>query len=334
MRVLRFLERRLSLPRPLLFRLLRSGKIRINLEKTGPERILRTGDEISVPSPFYAQADAGCSGEGTAAPDHGENFWPAGSFGPGLELVHMDDEVLVLNKAPGLPVQPGSKHEDCVSARLKKIYAGSSFTPAPAHRLDKQSSGLILAGRSYLAQRRLHDLFSSRKAELNRIYLVWVSGIWNLPETTLLRDYLRQKKDADGLERVHAEQTPAEGAVDALAEYRTLRVLDKSGRAGQKGATLLEARLLTGRKHQIRVQCASRGYPVIGDARYAGSPYAHLLLHACKIALPALNPDSGFPLPENGRGSAATFEARPLWAAPFTITDDLWSGVIRYSDSR
>jgi 23S rRNA pseudouridine955/2504/2580 synthase len=248
----------------------------------------------------------------------------------------MDDDLLVLNKAPGLPAQPGSKHEDCVSARLKNFFSGESFIPAPAHRLDKQSSGLILAGRSYLMQRRLHKLLSSRKAELNRIYLVWVAGIWNLPDTALLRDYLRQKRSADGLERMHVEGEPEEGTAEAVAEYRTLKILSgcldfsRVGKTEQKGATLLGVRLLTGRKHQIRVQCASRGYPVIGDARYAGPPYAHLLLHACKIMLPAVKPESGVLCPEHASGGAENFEARPSWSEPFTVTDDLWSELERF----
>jgi hypothetical protein len=103
----------------------------------------------------------------------------------------------------------------------------------------------------------------------------------------------------------------------------------RTGKAGQKGATLLEVRLLTGRKHQIRVQCSSRGHPVIGDARYAGPPYARLLLHASKITLPAARPDSGFPVPEDEPEGARTFEARPSWVAPFTVTDELWSGLKR-----
>jgi 23S rRNA pseudouridine955/2504/2580 synthase len=354
MKALRFLERRLSLPRPLLFKLLRTGKIRINRSRVKPEHILAVGDEVKIPRSLYAQGGNGTdqpafSSMQAAVPERERKngscaAGQAPSLGPGLDVVYMDEYLLVLNKAPGLPAHPGSKHTDSVSARLDKAFEGSYFIPAPAHRLDKQSSGLILAGRVYQAQRHLHRLFSACKAELDRRYLVWVSGVWDLPDKTLFRDCLGQKKGADNLERMYVLENTEDG-VEAVAEYRTLKILSavvtrqagacspqeltrpariyranpcramlagglcpplskhlkrKGHKAGQKAfpagradlnnATLLEVRLLTGRKHQIRVQCASRGYPVIGDARYAGPSYAPMLLHACKITLPGVNP--------------------------------------------
>jgi 23S rRNA pseudouridine955/2504/2580 synthase len=343
MKLLRFLERRLSLPRPLLFKLLRTGKIRVNRAKVKPERILAVGDEVKIPLSMYIQGGKAFDTDPSARAAALEKEWKNGSrvavqapsLGPGLDVVYMDEYLLVLNKAPGLPVQPGSKHMDSVSARLNKVFQGSSFIPAPAHRLDKQSSGLILAGRVYLAQLHLHRLFSAYKTELNRRYLVWVAGVWDLPVKTLFRDCLGQKKGADNLERMYVQED-TEGGAEAAAEYRTLKILravaarhhkagqkmSTAGRAELTSATLLEVRLLTGRKHQIRVQCASRGYPVIGDARYAGPPYAPMLLHACKITLPGVNPF--YTGPAEGRFCSGHFEARPDWPEPFTITDDIW----------
>jgi 23S rRNA pseudouridine955/2504/2580 synthase len=335
MKALRFLERRLSLPRPLLFRLLRTGKIRINRSRVKPEHILAPGDEVKVPLPLHVQ---GKKGADPAVFSPGR----APSLGPGLDIVYMDESLLVLNKAPGLPVQPGSGHMDSVSSRLGKAFAGSPFIPAPAHRLDKQSSGLILAGRVYLAQRHLHRLFSARKAELDRRYLVWVSGVWDLPGKTRFKDGLVQKKGADNLERMYVLES-AENGLEAITEYKTLKILravgsreDKTGpgifppgRAALRSATLLEARLFTGRKHQIRVQCASRGYPVIGDARYAGPQHTPMLLHACKIALPGVNPlDAGSTEKPFCSGH---FEARPDWPEPFTITDEIWFSLEHYN---
>jgi 23S rRNA pseudouridine955/2504/2580 synthase len=354
MKALRFLERRLSLPRPLLFKLLRTGKIRVNRAKVEPAHILAVGDAVQMPPPAYVQSGnasgthpSALSSAQTADRERerksGRNGAdPAPSLGPGLEVVHLDEYLLVVNKAPGLPVQPGSKHVDSVSARLDKVFRGSAFIPAPAHRLDKQSSGLVLAGRVYLAQRHLHRLFSARKTELDRRYLVWVSGVWDLPVKTLFRDCLGQKKGADNLERMYV-CADKEGGVEAVAEYRTLKILRSvaprqgktgqkilpAGRAELKCATLLEVRLLTGRKHQIRVQCASRGYPVIGDTRYAGPPYASMLLHACKITLPGVNPVYAGTAEEPF--CSGHFEARPVWPEPFTITDDLWCSLERFS---
>lgn len=352
MKALRFLERRLSLPRPLLFKLLRTGKIRVNRAKVEAAYILAAGDAVQTPLPAYVQSGnapaanpsafslAQTAGRECERKCGGRAADSAPFLGPGLDVVHMDEYLLVLNKAPGLPVQPGSKHIDSVSARLKQFFRGSAFIPAPAHRLDKQSSGIVLAGRVYLAQRHLHRLFSACKAELDRRYLVWVSGVWDLPDKTLFRDCLGQKKGADNLERMYV-CADTEGGVEAVAEYRALKSLRAvapwPGKAGQKifpagraelrSATLLEVRLLTGRKHQIRVQCASRGHPVIGDTRYAGPSYASMLLHACKITLPGVNPVYTGPAEEPF--CSGHFEARPAWPEPFTITDGLWSSVFQ-----
>jgi 23S rRNA pseudouridine955/2504/2580 synthase len=324
MKVLRFLERKLDLPRPVLFRLLRTGQIRVNRGRIKPGLILCAGDAVKMPWSLSAgalmmeqkQAQANMNMNMTS------DVPQVLSLGQGLDIVHMDDFFLVLNKASGLPVQPGSKHTDSVSARLKNSFSGGMFTPAPAHRLDKQSSGLILAGRTHMAQRCLHSLFLEHKAEINRIYLVWVSGLWNLPEKTLFRDYLAQKRGTDGLERMYAERRDAapgtsENALEALAEYVALKVLPELTISGKKGATLMAARLLTGRKHQIRVQCASRGHPVAGDVRYAGAPYPQMLLHACKITIPEVN--IGVLVGKR------QFESRPKWPEPFAITDEIWS---------
>jgi 23S rRNA pseudouridine955/2504/2580 synthase len=239
----------------------------------------------------------------------------------------MDDYFLVLNKAPGLPVQPGSKHKDSVSSRLKNTFADNSFIPAPAHRIDQHCSGLILAGRTYQAQRYLHALFSEHKAELNRIYLVWVSGVWALPENTLFKDYLCLKRGADGFERMYTVPANTDRSHEAVADFRTLQILpdvikNMQNEKDKSSATLLAVRLLTGRKHQIRVQCASRGHPVVGDPRYGGTPYARLLLHGCKISIPKAD----FLL-----SSPSHFVSRPDWLTPFNIQDEIWDSVNTYA---
>lgn len=327
-KVLRYLERKFVLPRPLLFRLLRTGKIKVNQSKTHPAVILCEGDEVKVPLQFAAQSN---NYVGSLC-EYKQDI----SLGSDLDIVYMDDFFLVLNKASGLPVQPGSKHKDCVSSRLKNTFAGSSFIPAPAHRIDQHSSGLILAGRAYQAQRYLHTLFAEHKAELNRIYMVWVSGAWALPERTLFKDYLCLKRGDDGLERMYLSPSNNDGNNEATAEFRTLQILpdvikkqrlasnvlvDSPQEKDKSSATLLAVRLLTGRKHQIRVQCASRGHPVIGDPRYGGVPYARLLLHACKITIPKAD----FLSP-----SQRNFVSRPDWLLPFNIQDDIWDSVNTY----
>lgn len=304
-KLLRFLERGLGLPRPLLFRLLRTGQVRLNKGRTKPETVLLAGDEVRLPPGLVMPGPADAAG-----PPSPEVQPEAPDLGPGLEVVQVGKHWLALNKPAALPVQPGSAHEDSLSARLRLAFAGAPFLPAPAHRLDKQSTGLVLAGRTPLGQRWLSALFAGDKRELGRVYLVWVAGKWADEGAVTLRDHLAQKRGPDGLERIYIIPE-AEGGKEALAVYRPLQYLAQSP-CGP--ASLLEARLLTGRKHQIRVQCASRGHPVIGDRRYNGPLFRQMLLHAAKIELPAEKDYHGESF------AAASLGVDPPWPAPFNYS--------------
>jgi 23S rRNA pseudouridine955/2504/2580 synthase len=309
-RLLRFLERGLGLPRPLLFRLLRSGQVRVNKGRAKPESVLLTGDAVRLPPAlaFPGRADP------EAAPA-GLNALP--ELGPNLRIVQAGKHWLALDKGPGLPVQPGSAHEDSLSARLRQAFArlsgGVSFTPAPAHRLDKQSTGLVMAGRTPLGQRWLSALFAGDKRELLRIYLVWVSGQWESAGAETLRDRLVQKRGPDGLERMYRLAGPEQNdaAREAAASYRPLKFIESSP-CGP--ASLLEVQLFSGRKHQIRVQCAERGHPVIGDRRYGGPLFRQMLLHAAKISLPAAEDYYGESF------AAVRLCLDPPWPAPFNYS--------------
>lgn len=297
-KLLRFLERGLGLPRPLLFRLLRSGQVRVNKGRARPETVLLAGDEVRLP-PGLAQSGRSVQESPVDLPEEGQ--------GSGLEIVQAGKHWLALNKPAGLPVQPGSAHEDSVSARLGRAFAGAPFIPAPAHRLDKQSTGLLLAGRTPLGQRWLSSLFAGNKRGLGRIYLVWVAGKWAGEGAATLRDHLLQKRGPDGLERIYAVPEGYGNAKEALAIYRSLKFLAHSP-CGP--ASLLEVQLLSGRKHQIRVQCAERGHPVIGDRRYNGPIFRQMLLHAAKMELPAEDY-------YGERFAALSLSVDPAWPPPF-----------------
>ncbi len=275
LKLLRFLERRLALPRSLLHKWIRSGQVRVNSGRAKAFDRLDAGDKLRLP-PFAAPD--------VAAPPAPEPK----DLGPGLKLVGRAGDILVLDKAAGLAVQPGPGISDSVSQRLAQAYAGLTYLPAPAHRLDKHCSGLILAGLTHTAQRGLHELFAAENSGLVKEYLAWVSGDWPGGETRL-EDFLESGLDADGLERMRLAEPGAAirpGRPDRAKRARaTAFPLRARLRAGLV-FTLLRLTLLSGRKHQLRVQLAGRGRPIVGDARYGGPPHPFLLLHAWRVTLP------------------------------------------------
>jgi len=316
MKLLRFLECRLQghTPKSMLHKWIRTGQVRVNKGRTGPYHLLEQGDTVRMP-PFAAtrQIQTPFCPAAASGPD----------LGPGLRLLGQTGDYMALAKSAGLPTQPGlarrggggnggqrppaeekaqpgSANTDSVVERLRAAFVGEPFIPAPAHRLDKHTSGVLLAGRSHTAQRRLHALF--RENAVRKEYLAWVSGTWPYKKAVLLQDRLEQQADASGHEMMVAlpggrttkffrtaaprEEEPGQ-ALSVVLPVHYLGTHDTTGYPrGIREATLLLIRLLTGRKHQIRVQLASRGFPIIGDARYGGPIFRPMLLHAFALALP------------------------------------------------
>jgi len=310
-KLLRFLERRLQAPRPSIYHWLRTGQIRVNKGRVKAGHLLATGDEVRLPPQALNEIPQGDSLDNSAA--HLQ-INPRELL-PGLRIIHQDEYLLALNKPAGLPVQPGSKHVDSVSVRLRNSAGTSVFIPAPAHRLDKQCAGLLVAGKTHLYQCYLHSLFAAEKPLLEREYLLWVKGILELLPETKFVDFLTPKTNTGGTERIKAV-TSSDNAIasKAAAFYTTIKVLHDSP-CGQ--ATLLKARLLTGRKHQIRVQCATRGHEIIGDVRYGGPFFRRMLLHSFRLHLPACPDFRGQSFPEYN------LQSLPEWPAPFDVA---WMG--------
>jgi 23S rRNA pseudouridine955/2504/2580 synthase len=249
-----YLARRLGrdLPGGLLMRLIRTGQVRVDGGRKKPFYRVQAGQEVRVP-PIRLEERQKAAG----AP---------------LPLVHEDAELLAVDKPPGLPTHGGSGHEDSVAARLRGMYPRDDFTPTPAHRLDKDTGGLLLAARSYGKLRELQDLFAKRR--VRKLYLALVAGRMEHGADFEMRDLL-QKKGTPGREKMAI----GEGQ-EAVALARCLEVRGET--------SLLRVELKTGRTHQIRVQLSSRGLPIIGDAKYGGPPADRLMLHAWRLELPGL----------------------------------------------
>ena len=278
-KLLRFLERRiLDAPPPsALHRWIRTGQVRINGGRAKPFTLLRAGDEVRLP-PF-------------AAPRPVIEYLPElPNLGADLPVLAAFPDLLVLLKPAGLAVQPGTDRTDNVVDRLRTVFAQAAFIPAPVHRLDAPTSGLLLVARNQKARAVLHETFAA--GTIRKEYLAWAAGNPLEDGPFTMRDILEKQPDADGFERMGQS---AEGK-EARAEARVCKRLEVP-----RPAALLHIVLQTGRTHQIRVQLAERGLPLIGDSKYGGPPHPGLLLHCFRLTLP------------DGR----SIESMPAWPAPF-----------------
>lgn len=279
-KLLQWLRRRLDVPQGQLHKWIRTGQIRVNGGRVKAFVPVQEGDIIRLP-PFCRDLT-------------GTNSRPAPSARPLPPIIARDPDVLVLNKPAGLPTQSGSGHDDSVAARLAAQEPGAAFHPAPVHRLDRDTSGVLLVGRTFAALRALGEALRDHAAV--KEYIAWVHGRWPWADIRLLRHALRKEGPA-GHEKMQAHpwRTPPPGSREALLLARPLQTGDQS--------SLLHIRLLTGRTHQIRVQMQATGFPLIGDGKY-GSPARgqRLLLHAVRLVLP------------DGRA----FACLPDWPSPWS----------------
>ncbi len=188
---------------------------------------------------------------------------------PALRSVHEDEDLLVIDKPPGLLTIATEHERERTAYRLLWDYLAGQTPPTRpfiVHRLDRQTSGLLVFAKSPAAKRALQEQFAARSVE--RVYVALVRGRVRKDHGTLVS---RLGQDR-GL-RVRATRTGRQ----AVTHYRVLE--------RRPDRTLLELRLGTGRRHQIRVQLADAGHPIIGDTAHGGGRGAarRLCLHATRL---------------------------------------------------
>ena len=270
-KLLQFLLRRLSLPQPLLHRWIRTGQIRLNGGRAKPFGRVETGDSVRLP-PFALRMDATAQAEG-ASSSSSSAASSSQAMLPLPPLVHEEAELLIFHKPAGLPVHTGTGHEeDSLATRLARHYAHAPFMPTPAHRLDKDTSGLLLVAASYGTLRSLQDAL--RESALVKEYLAWVEGLW-LRSGPALLEHRMEKKYTGSDARVHVGEGKEAASVAVCLRQDVAR-----------NRSLMHIRLLTGRTHQIRAQMAEEGHPLCGDAKYGGQAGQTLRLHALRLILP------------------------------------------------
>lgn len=182
-----------------------------------------------------------------------------------VEVVFEDNHVLVLNKPAGILTQPDYTGRPSLEAEAKKLL-NRTFLHA-VHRLDRPVSGLVLFAKSSKALSRLND--AMRKGLIKKIYHAKVESPPKNPKGTLIHFILRDEKKM----LIVSPDTP--GAKRAELFYNSIE------------PTLLEIHLITGRKHQIRIQLASIGCPICGDAKYGSKTESETIaLTATELSFP------------------------------------------------
>lgn len=206
-----------------------------------------------------------------------------------LTVVHEDDALIVIDKAAGMVVHPapGNPDQTLVNALIHHCGAslsgiGGVMRPGIVHRLDKETSGLMVAAKTDAAHHSLSGQFATRT--LSRVYLALVRGLPN-PRHGVIRGNIG--RSPSNRKKMAVLDEKRAGGRAAVTHYRVLQTFEGP-------TSLLECRLETGRTHQIRVHLTHRGHPLIGDKLYGGArtpPFARQALHAYKLAFD--HPDGG-----------------------------------------
>lgn len=284
-RVDNFLHRELGathgeLPRSLIYRILRTGEVRINSCRAKPTTRLAAGDEIRIPPLQYRHTEEG------ATPSISEG-WMARA--PSLILFE-DDTLLVVNKPAGLAVHGGSNIPFGLIDLMQQHLNNPPFLEL-AHRIDRDTSGLVILAKSLAALGELQKQFRP-EGTAEKIYLTIVHGHWPAHLTRIDRPLRKWQGEGEAHRvLVDLQGKPAITHVEVLA--------------ANAHASLLKIGLETGRTHQIRVHAAHVEHPVLGDTKYGqraldkrlvsrarGRP--PLLLHAAHLSID--HPVSGAPL--------------------------------------
>lgn len=282
-----------GVPKSHVYRILRSGEVRVNKKRIDQTYRLQAGDIIRIPPVKTAERE--------------EKRIPDARF----DILYEDDSILVINKPAGVAVHGGSGVSFGVIEQLRAMRPETKFLEL-VHRLDKETSGILVLAKKRSALTRLHEQI--REGAIDKRYQALVHGNWK-NQRQHVRLPLLKYHTADGERRVRVDAA-------GQASHTVFNVLRH-----YPDFTLLEAELKTGRTHQIRVHLASSGFVIAGDEKYGDyelnrqlqkgkkgeDALKRMFLHACKITF--VHPETGkpvtitAPLPDECAGYLKTLES-------------------------
>ena len=273
-------------PKSFFYKMLRKKNITLNGKRAAGSEKLTEGDAIR----FFLSDETICKFSACSENISG----PAGSGEPisadDPDILYEDQNTLFINKPAGVLSQKASADDLSLVEQLTSYLLRSgqitgkdlrTFHPAVCNRLDRNTSGIVAAGKSLAALQELSAMF--RERSLHKYYLCLVSG--RVDKSARITGYIVKDSRTN---RVRFSQTDAHGSSKIETEYRPLCTGDD--------VTLLEVRLITGKTHQIRAHLASQGHPIIGDYKYGirkiNDRYRYAyglrsqLLHAARLVIP------------------------------------------------
>jgi len=269
-----------------LYKMLRTRKVRVNGARGRAEQLLAEGDVVAI---------RGDEERLLAAPEGrgGERRAPGG---PRFAVLLEDEHLLAVNKPSGLAAHPGTGitgatlvEEARAWLRVPEDLPPTEFRPSPAHRLDKETSGVVLVARTRKAMVRLTEIFTEGK-EVRKSYLALAKGKMPREAGTIDQPLSEHEQTA------RSRSLRGVNFQEAVTHYKVL--------AAMKEASLLALRIETGRTHQIRRHLQAVGHPVAGDRRYGDFAWnrvakqrwglERMFLHAWKLEVP--HPVTGTPL--------------------------------------
>ena len=240
-----------TLPQSLLYKAIRTKKIKVNRKRAEPGTVLQAGDSVlCFLSPEFFD-------------EKYEND-PFLSLTPDLCIVYEDENVIVCDKRPGLLCHPDDHGEQITLIEHIKAYlyrkgeydpdSENSFVPSLCNRIDRNTGGLVIAAKNAAALRDMNEMI--RQKTVSKFYLCAVHGVPQPPEATLTAYLYKDTKN----NTVTVYDKPKQGRVKIVTGYKVLKKKD--------GNSLLEVRLFTGKTHQIRSHLSYIGHPLLGDGKY------------------------------------------------------------------
>jgi len=263
-----------GLPTSMMYKLIRTKKIKVNRKRTEQSYMLCEGDEIQlfIKEEFFESPEKDKSALYRITPK--------------LSIIYEDENILLLNKRPGVLVHEDDEAKENTLIMHVKAYLcqkgeyipeeEQSFVPALCNRIDRNTGGIVIAAKNAEALRVMNEKIKNN--EITKTYLCLVHGIPQKRRAEL-RGYLR-KNSRDNI--VEVRDTVFAGAKEIITVYRVLKEL-------RENTALVEIDLITGRTHQIRAHMAHIGHPLVGDGKYGinrderARGYKYQALYAYKL---------------------------------------------------
>lgn len=288
-----------NLPKALMYKYIRTKRIKVNKKKSEISARLRTGDlvEMYINDEFFVKS---------------ETKYDFSSASDKIDIIYEDDNIILLDKKAGLLCHPDDKeYIDTLISRVKKYLYNkgeydpdeeNSFSPALVNRIDRNTGGIVIAAKNAASLKILNAQMKERN--LKKTYLCVVHGVMER-KSGLLEGWLVKDESKN---RVRIYNKYSDGAKEIKTKYRVIE------NDAKNNLSLLEVDLLTGRTHQIRAHFASIGHPLLGDGKYGKNElnkklgYKKQFLYSYKLT---------FDLDENAGELAylkgKTFTAENVW---------------------